>query len=1018
MTIDEREHGASAPRSSTLDPRSSAFTLWAKTDRGPDEAIAGESLDVQHWLCLPQHCRDSSDVGFALASDWLPHSLQARLSTSILGDSGAVSRVLAWLAGTHDIGKAEISFQSQIAGDPRNSFLWENVRSLPEAQISPDPLYRRPHSANSELIIRRWLQLRFPGAPYSAIASVAAISGCHHGRPSGISWQRSRAHDHQRDIAEHWLDLHGEPWASMWWQMLDDITARTKCTSALTSLLDAGGLRVTDQLLLAGFVSMCDWIASNQALFPLTLTGCHDSADSRAGDALIDLGLTRPWRPDATAAADYRSRFGWPPGASLRPTQEAAARIASAASGPTLLIIEDETGRGKTEAAQLAGEILAARTGAGGLAFALPSMTTTDAMLPRLLSWTRNLAGHGGRQSIRLMHSRASLNAEFERLLRATRNIDTNPPHGSGTEYSGESVIAHAWFGGRKGVLSEFLVCTVDQILMMALATRYVTMRHLGLAGKVVVIDEVHSYDVYTSDYLARALTWLAAQGASVILLSATLASGPRSNLASAYSEGLAVLRKPAEFDPPNTRTPAVGRSLRRAASLRPRKLHGEDERFDRLSGPEGSPAYPRITSVANDGVHVEQVPAPAEHREVRIAAIADEESLLLALVERLTADGGVIGVVCNTVTRAQSAYSVIASRFPGSVDLLHSRFIAADRARKEIAVTRALGAASSTEDGTRPRFRVVVGTQVIEQSLDIDFDVLISDFAPTDALAQRVGRLHRHERSRPAALAEAQLFLRGADLSARIPEFDRGSVAIYGERVLLATAAVTTRYLEGTPWCVRHDLADDVESTYCAELEVPQAWVHRYDLAVRNEQRSQHSARRRASVFQLSTPQQAQGKMPTALKAMTVIDADIHEAAAQASVRDIDPSLEVCLVQRTEDGLYPLQWLLDDCDTGIALNEMTVPPYRLAQAIADSTVRLPRSLVPLERLDAAIDELESLGLQAWQGDFRLRGQLILPIDSRLHGRVIDREFVYDSETGIIPIELPRTNPATRGGTR
>ena len=400
-------------------------------------------------------------------------------------------------------------------------------------------------------------------------------------------------------------------------------------------------------------------------------------------------------------------------------------------------------------------------------------------------------------------------------------------------------------------------------------------------------------------------------------------------------------------------------------------------------------------------GESTEHVSAPSACRPIRVSSLDDGDSALLDAVERLTADDGVIGVVCNTVARAQRAYAIIESRFPGAVDLLHSQFIAADRARKERDTVRALGTASSVEDGSRPPLRIVVGTQVIEQSLDIDFDALISDLAPTDSLAQRAGRLHRHERSRPPALDHAQLFLRGADFTAAVPTFDSGSVAVYGARVLLATAAVMSRYIEGADWCVRHDLATDIEFTYRDDLELPPAWSTVYTAAQRREQQNRQSALRRSSVFQLSTPQQAEGKLPNALKAMTDLDVDIHESAAQATVRDIEPSLEVCLIQGIGDGLFPLQWLLGGQDQGIALSETAAP----------------RTIVPPDQLDAAIDELESLGFEAWQSDFRLRGQLIVTIDERLHGRVLDREFVYDPMTGIVPLRTSHSTRSAPGGT-
>lgn len=998
----------------------SADQLWAKTPSGRDRTFFAEELDERLWLNLGQHSRDSADVGQVLADTWLPRSVRERLSRLLSRDrpTELPTRLLGWLAGTHDLGKAELLFQSQIAGNPSAAYLWEHVRSLPAAaDLKPDPIYRRPHSVYSELILRRWLTQRFPDANYSAVASLAAIAGCHHGRPSGLSWLQSIHSDHQRESAEFWLDSHSEEWAQIWWTLIDEITERTGASGQLRSVLAAGGIDVADQLYLAGFVSMCDWIASNQMLFPLTTTGSHRSDESRAQDALRALNLTQPWQPPGSEPIDFRARFGWPSDAQLRPSQTAAARIAQQADGPALLIIEDETGRGKTEAAQLAAEVIAARTGAGGLAFALPSMTTTDAMLPRLLSWIERLNDAAGSHSLRLIHSRAALNPEFEQLLRATRSVNADDVDHVENSFRHESVTAHAWFGGRKGVLSEFVVCTVDQILMMALATRYVTMRHLGLAGKVIIIDEVHSYDVYTSDYLAQALTWLATHGCSVILLSATLASGPQQQLALAYADGLADLKRPGDYAAPTVKPYGSERTSRRRAV--PRRGPGATAAaVEEPSAQQAVPnvAFPRITTVTRAGMAAEHVPAPDERRDVHLSLIDDDPAALIAAVVDLVTDGGVIGIVCNTVSRAQHAFACLSEAFPGSVDLLHSQFTAADRARKEAAVSRSLGVRSSAADGTRPRLRIVVGTQVIEQSLDIDFDALISDLAPTDSLAQRAGRLHRHQRERPTTLAKARLLLRGADLSGDLPVFDPGSIKVYGERVLLATVAVLRQHIDAAPWCVRHELASAVEQTYAPAPPIPESWTSAYMKAARLEQQQQQASRRRAKGFQLSTPRQAQGQLPRALQQMLVTDADRSEAAAQASVRDIEPALEACLVQRLGDRLYPLQWLLDERDRGIAVSDIAVPPYRLARAIADSAVRLPRWLVRPDQLDAAIAELESLGFQAWQQDYRLRGELILPLDENLHGTLLDRPFAYDPEIGLVA-PADTTRPTTKGGS-
>lgn len=197
---------------------------------------------------------------------------------------------------------------------------------------------------------------------------------------------------------------------------------------------------------------------------------------------------------------------------------------------------------------------------------------------------------------------------------------------------------------------------------------------------------------------------------------------------------------------------------------------------------------------------------------------VPDDLESLVNLVASLAEDGGVVGVVCNTVRRAQEAYGQLVEHFGEDVvELHHSQFTAWDRSEREHRLVAELGPAAHRGTG-RPARRVLVGTQVLEQSLDIDLDLLVTDLAPADSLAQRAGRLHRHERpdaDRPRAMREALVYMRGVDTSGGLPEFESGAVGIYGDRVLLATFAVMQPYLSGEPWCLTHELEFVVEETY-----------------------------------------------------------------------------------------------------------------------------------------------------------------------------------------------------------
>ena len=273
----------------------------------------------------------------------------------------------------------------------------------------------------------------------------------------------------------------------------------------------------------------------------------------------------------------------------------------------------------------------------------------------------------------------------------------------------------------------------------------------MGFSKKVVIIDEVHAYDAYMSQYLQQALQWMGAYGVGVIMLSATLPATKRKELLESYLKGknrLTTLQSPCN----------VEQSL-------------------------NSSAYPLIT-YTNDTQIKQFAPnfneAINKSKKVAVHKINDDQ--LTSTVAKLINPTGVVGVIVNTVARAQKLAKLLATEFGDSmVELLHSGFIAPDRIAKEENLLATIGKSSNT----RPRQKIIVGTQVIEQSLDIDFDVLISDLAPMDLLLQRLGRVHRHAHQRSAKHHQPQLFVLGCNHDW---EFVPGSVTVYGNYLLART--------------------------------------------------------------------------------------------------------------------------------------------------------------------------------------------------------------------------------------
>ena len=304
-----------------------------------------------------------------------------------------------------------------------------------------------------------------------------------------------------------------------------------------------------EAMALAGMISVADWIGSMKQSFPFAATdgalpdpfdfdGYAVAAAANAEIAIKELRWVNHALRDAPKA--FKSLF--PSIVEPNDLQCAAAHVGEALDGPTLVIIEAPMGEGKTEAALYLAEAAATRLGQTGSYFALPTQATSNQMFSRVREFLTRVLG--GEVNLQLLHGHADLSAEFQALREAGSRSFTPIYDENGNPST--TVVAAEWFTYRKrGLLAPFGVGTVDQALMAVLRARHFFVRMFGLGGKTIVIDEVHAYDVYMSTLMERLLEWLAASGSSVFLLSATLPSGRREALTSAYMNGLGVLHHP-----------------------------------------------------------------------------------------------------------------------------------------------------------------------------------------------------------------------------------------------------------------------------------------------------------------------------------------------------------------------------------------------------------------------------------------------------------------------------------------
>ncbi len=514
----------------------SARWIWAKS--GIDDRKT-----IVDWLPLWRHLADSAEIAGLLWDEWL--SPQARrVVVDAAGDEESAGRLLRFLAGVHDIGKATPVFQSKVP------VLAEQLRTHGLAlgiDVSTEDRRRLPHGLAGQVLIEDYLAGR--GWRRTTARQLGAVIGGHHGIPPELS---------EVEAATLRPALLGQGrWRDVQAQLIADVGRGTGVD--LDRLRDRG-LGQPAAVIATGIVIVADWLASNASLCALVPVGRQPSDESDRGrHAWERVRLPRPWSAVETHVdADrlFRERFviaGAP--AHARSVQRAALGAARESDVPGVIVIEAPMGEGKTEAALLAVETLAARSGASGCFVALPTQATTNAMFSRIVDgWLPHLpdASSGGRRhTVALAHGRALLDPRF-RALRDQRSTGIHQDDGS-VGVAGVpdprtvDAYVHWWMLNRKkSPLADFAVGTIDQLLFAALQARHLALRHLGLAGKVVVIDEVHAYDAYMSVYLDRVLEWLGAYGVSVVMLSATLPAAARERLMEAYRKGIAAMTAPA----------------------------------------------------------------------------------------------------------------------------------------------------------------------------------------------------------------------------------------------------------------------------------------------------------------------------------------------------------------------------------------------------------------------------------------------------------------------------------------
>lgn len=948
---------------------SAALSVWAKSDWS--RATGEETASLPLW----RHLDDTRGVAGRIYDEFLPPSVKRRLVAEFGSDAGARATAL-FLSGAHDIGKASPAFAMMV------THLADEMR--PHGLLADYSLQgtesRRlvRHEIVGMIALEGWLQ-REHGFERDCARTFALAVGGHHGVHPELP---------QLDYAKRHPELFG---VGTWSDVRDEFIARAALHSTVDAFLPAWrSLKVsaTTQVLLTAIVIVADWIASNTDYFSYDT---RSDSDERVARAWHDLDLPPPWVvADIPESAEdhFQARFTLSADARIRPLQQAAVEVARNLPRPGLMVIEANMGEGKTEAALLAAEVLAQRFALGGVYYALPTQATTNAMFQRALNWIAHLDSPDVARftSVFLAHNKRDLNESYDELRYRgwSRGMGAAPDRASEREESERvEAIVHAWLKERKrGMLSTFVIGTIDQVLMGALKARHTMLRHLALAGKVVIIDEAHAYSAFMNSYLDAALSWLGAYGVPVVVLSATLPAERREQLMASYDKGVA----------PQARTRSKRRPERERIAVDEVDLH-----------------YPIISTTTGSGEHAVSYPSASDRStELTLYTLDDDpDTLTLLLADRL-ADGGCVVVIRNTVTRAQAtAAHLRATLGDVRVTLAHSRFIAVDRARRDADLLSWFGPVGSAEARHR---HVVVATQVVEQSLDVDFDLMVSDLAPMDLLLQRAGRLHRHARgehqsARPSKVRSAELHVSGVDWSSEPPDPVRGSKHVYDPHILYRTLAVLDlESNSGRQVRLPADIPRLVQSVYADDEVGPRSWQPTMRDARAASQAMRNEKERTAAAFRLASPAPA-GTPITGWVAAGVGEPDDEKDPAgrrmRASVRDGDDSVEVLVLFRRGVEVIVPSWV--EQVGGSIVPTQTAPSDHLARVILTCSIQLNRASVG-SSVDDVIRELEERNFrefQGWIGSPLLKGQLVLVFDEDGTTTIGTQRLRYTSENGL-----------------
>lgn len=508
-----------------MTPRSAILTVWGKSHINEPN-----STSRHEWLPLWMHAKDTLEVAIHLWDNWVPQRIKLLLSSDLGFTESEARNFFAWLAALHDIGKGTPGFyHNKGESEKEESARIANKRMRESLGVTRNPLdaaatWQRRHEMMGFAILQRIYLDPATDRNMSArkvkqrVQSVFAPIAGHHGTFASVNAQPDSLRN-ARELATPWIEAQDE--------LLRYINSLLPGTPSLAQRALENGMSQRSAMLLSALILTSDWISSGFDLISIKEVPDldHSLPSTRAAAQLSR--ITLPPRFDAGAIVrDERSfleRFGF----EMNDMQREFLSMINESDASEIFILEAAMGGGKTEAALFAAEILMSKGGFNGVYFGLPTMSTSESIYKRALLYFRNLAAASqSRASVSLLHSRDHISKNYAKAKSDARKDSSD--------------LAPEGFFRRRDfrLFNTFVVGTIDQLLMMALRTKRNYLRHLGMASKVVILDEIHSADDYMIEYLKRSIEWLGFYGVPVILLSATLTNDTAESLIGAYNLG------------------------------------------------------------------------------------------------------------------------------------------------------------------------------------------------------------------------------------------------------------------------------------------------------------------------------------------------------------------------------------------------------------------------------------------------------------------------------------------------